>query len=799
MSDARALDSLLRDARRGYQPTSAQAMELLVSANLPALLDAAAAIAHEGHGPVITYSRKVFIPVTRLCRDVCSYCTFADVPRRLPKPYMDLEEIVEVASAGEAAGCREALFTLGDQPEARYAAARRALAQLGHTRTLDYLQAAAREVLRRTTLLPHLNPGVMTLDDLRNLRPYAVSMGLMLESSSERLCLPGGPHYGSPDKAPGRRLAVLDAAGQLAISLTTGILIGIGETRTERIDSLLAIRELHRKYGHVQDLIIQNFCAKPGTRMAAAENPSLDEQLWTNAVARLLFGPEMSIQAPPNLRPTELPALLNSGINDWGGISPVTPDHVNPEAPWPAIAELERATAASGRLLVERLAITPAFARSAARWVDATMVPRVLRLVDATGHVREDSWFAGSGTTLPAVVKTWVHRELRRAPPSRVVARTLQQARAGSSLDEHQIVQLLDARGTDLHAVLATADEVRREAVGDAVGYVVTRNINYTNICSYRCGFCAFSKGRSATSLRGPGYRLDFDEVARRAVDAEERGATEVCLQGGIHPSYTGDTYLQILEAIKAAVPDIHIHAFSPLEIMHGARSLGLGLDDYLRRLQRAGLASLPGTAAEILVDDVRAVLCPDKLKSDEWLAVVSAAHRIGLPSTATIMFGHVDSPRDWARHLLQIRALQAQTGGFTEFVPLPFVHMEAPIWRRGGSRSGPTLREAVVVHAVARLVLHPLITHVQASWVKMGLDGLALCLEAGADDMGGTLMDESITRAAGGSHGQLVEPQTFEDIAGSLGRIAWQRTTLYRPAHVRQPHRQRSPGDLRQ
>jgi FO synthase len=776
-----SVDRLVAAALAGRRIGVREALEHLPGATASVLLPAAAELAHRGHGRAVTYSRKVFVPLTRLCRDVCAYCTFATVPREVRAPYLSPEEVLEIARAGERVGCREALFTLGDRPEARYGVARRALAALGAASTVEYLERQAAAVLAATGLLPHLNAGVLDERELAQLRPHAASMGLMLESASERLCGRGGPHHGSPDKRPAVRLATLEAAGRLSIAMTTGILVGIGETRQERIEALLAIRDLHDRHGHVQDLIVQNFVPKPGTRMAAAPAGALEEQLWTNAVARLLFGPEISIQAPPNLRGDDLAALLESGINDWGGVSPVTPDHVNPESPWPAIAALEAATRASGRVLVERLALTPRHAVEAGRWTVPPVATRVRRAVDATGHVRDDAWFAGSGRALPpGPVRT-------TAAASRAV-RAAVAAAARGALDETQAEMLFHARGADLGAVLAAADDLRREAVGDDVGYVVNRNINYTNVCTHRCGFCAFSKGRSAADLRGPGYRLDLAEIAARAVEAHGRGATEVCLQGGIHPSYTGATYLEILGAIREAAPDLHVHAFSPLEVAHGAASLGIGVEDYLRQLKRAGLGSLPGTAAEILDDEVRRVICPDKLTTELWLEIVGTAHRVGLKTTATMMFGHVDRPAHWARHLIRLRALQRRTGGFTEFVPLPYVHMEAPLWRRGATRSGPTLREALLVHAVARLALHGAVDHVQASWVKLGLDGLARCLEAGADDAGGTLMNESITRAAGGSFGQGVEAEEFEALARRLGRRPWQRTTLYRPvtSHVR-------------
>jgi FO synthase len=772
--------------------TEAQALAELPCAPLPVLMRRAAVLTQAGFGTHVTYSRKVFIPLTQLCRDVCHYCTFAQAPRQLAAPYLSIGQVLEIARAGAAAGCKEALFTLGDRPELRYAAARQALSQAGAASTLDYLERAARAVLAETGLLPHLNPGVMSREELARLRPVAASMGLMLESASTRLCERGGPHFGSPDKRPERRLQTLREAGELGIAMTTGLLVGIGETRRERIEALLALRALHEQYGHLQEIIIQNFKPKPGTRMAHQPAAPLDEQLWTIAVARLLFGPAMSIQAPPNLQPDGAPVdalalLIDAGINDWGGVSPVTPDHVNPEAPWPQLAELARRTARAGRRLLERLALVPAYACEPARWTDPAFTARIRRLTDSRGFARPDDWFAGSGAPLPAAAAGWIGRGAAdvspmpaAAPAGGPLAGILAAASQGEELDEEAIVRLFDAEGRDFEAVLRAADTLRARTVGDEVTYVVNRNINYTNICLYHCGFCAFSKGRSADSLRGPGYNLDLAEIAQRTIEAAAAGATEVCLQGGIHPSFTGETYLGIVAAVKAAVPDMHVHAFSPLEISHGAATLGLPLSDYLTRLAAAGLSTLPGTAAEILDDEIRAVICPDKLRTQEWLNVIDTAHRVGLRTTSTIMFGHVEQSRHWARHLLRLRRQQQRTGGITEFVPLPYVHMEAPLWRHGRSRSGPTLREAVLMHAVARLALHPLITNIQASWVKMGPEGVALCLQAGANDMGGTLMNESITRAAGGVNGQQLDGVQLQALARSIGRTARQRTTLY-------------------
>ena len=597
----------------------------------------------------------------------------------------------------------------------------------------------------------------------------------MLELLSARLCEPGGVHYGSPDKRPEARLETVRLAGELRVPFTTGILIGIGETRAERLEALFAIRDLHRQFGHIQEVIVQNFRAKPGTKLAGAAEPDLDDLLWSLAAARLILGPMMNIQAPPNLSPGVYPRLIAAGINDWGGVSPVTPDHVNPEAPWPAIAELAERTAEAGKLLVHRLPIYPSYARDLGAWTAPEIATQARRISDAEGFARDDNWAPGTKVAprMPAI-------HARSVDPS--IERIIERAQAGARLDEPEIVRLFAARDADYQRVVAAADELRRAVSGDTIRYVVNRNINYTNMCSYRCTFCAFSKGKKHEALRGAPYDLALDEVVRRATEAWERGATEVCLQGGIHPDYTGETYLGICRAIKAAVPDMHIHAFSPLEVTQGAATLGLPIRSFLAELKDAGLSTLPGTAAEILDDEVRAIICADKVNTAQWLDVARTAHGLGLRTTSTIMYGHIEHPTSWARHLIALRDLQTETGGFTEFVPLPFVHMEAPMYLKGMARRGPTFREAVLMHAVARLALHPHITNIQTSWVKMGPQGAAACLNAGANDLGGTLMNESISRAAGTEHGQEFPPEAMEDLIRSLGRTPEQRTTLYAP-----------------
>jgi len=741
---------------------------------LEPLLEAAHRVRLEGHGHRITYSPKVFLPLTQLCRDNCGYCTFARPPRPGARAFMTEDEILALARAAAQVGCREALFTLGDKPERRYRVARDELRAMGYETTVQYLAHVAGRVMRETGLIPHVNPGVLDRDELALLRGVSASAGLMLEQLSPRLLERGQAHWASPDKRPERRLETIAYAGELNVPFTTGILIGIGETLEERAETVARVAELALQE-HVQEVIVQNFRAKPGTRMADAPEPSMEEVLRTVAVTRLACGPGPNVQAPPNLAPGDYSLLARAGINDWGGVSPVTMDYVNPEAPWPQVRFLEAVTRASGSQLAARLCVYPEYVRDfeqAQRWLAPEVLRYVLAAADGEGLARTGHWWPADRLRPPTAYAP--------SPIRPAIAAALRRAELGERLEEREVVDLFTARGEEVAAVARLADEVRRQANGEVVTYVITRNINYTNICYFRCQFCAFSKGKLSENLRGRPELLSIREVVDRCHEAVARGATEVCMQGGIHPSFTGDFYIELLRAIKAELPQLHVHAYSPLEVYQGAQTTGRTVAEQLRLLREAGLGTLPGTAAEILDDRVRRYLCPDKISTAQWTEVIKEAHRQGLRTTSTIMFGSIDGPEHWARHLMVLRDIQDETGGFTELVPLPFVHMEAPIYRKGRSRKGPTWEEVVKMHAVARLALRGAIDNIQVSWVKCGLDGCRLILNAGANDLGGTLMNESISRAAGASHGQEVTPEEMRATIRAIGRIPAQRSTTY-------------------
>ncbi len=778
-----------------------------------------AGLREAGRPGVVTYSRKVFIPLTRLCRDRCHYCTFATVPHRLPAAFLERDEVLAIAREGAAQGCKEALFTLGDRPEERWPAARQWLDERGYDSTLDYVRACAIAVLEETGLLPHLNPGVLSWDELQRLKPVAPSMGMMLETTATRLWSePGGPHYGSPDKEPAVRLRVLDDAGRVGVPFTTGILIGIGETPAERADAIFAMRRTAREFGHVQEVIVQNFRAKPDTAMRGMPDAELRDLAATVAVARIILGPRARLQAPPNLIDAEFDLLLRAGIDDWGGVSPVTPDHVNPERPWPAIDRLREMSEKSGFELRERLTIYPEYVRKAAEgWLDPRLAAHVAALADpATGLANEDAmpvgrpWqepdevYGGGRVDLFATIDTdgrtgdrrgdfdsvygdWTEVAAHvtagpaasRTPTDVLAGLKLAGENPGALLEpkhEDAALALFHADGTALDELARIADDLRREVNGDDVTYVVNRNINFTNVCYVGCRFCAFAQRERDADA----YRLSVEQVADRAEEAWRDGASEVCMQGGIDPKMPVTAYADLVRAVKARVPGMHVHAFSPMEIITGASKAGVPIREWLTELKAAGLGTIPGTAAEILDDDVRWVLTKGKLPTSTWAEVVSTAHQLGIRSSSTMMYGHVDHPRQWLGHFRVLAGIQDTTGGFTEFVALPFVHTNAPIYLAGIARPGPTWRENRAVHAMARVLLHGRIDNIQCSWVKLGDDGTKAMLDGGCNDLGGTLMEETISRMAGSEHGSARTVAQLKELAASAGRPAVERTTVY-------------------
>ena len=806
----------LARARDGKTLDLDEAAVLMTSrgADLEALMGVAgrvrdAGLADAGRPGTVTYSRKVFIPLTRLCRDRCHYCTFATVPGRLPAPFLSLDEVLDIARAGAALGCKEALFTLGDRPEERWDAAREWLDEAGYDSTLAYVRACAVAVLEQTGLLPHLNPGVMSWAELQRLKPVAPSMGLMLETTAD---VPA--HAGSPDKVPAVRLQVLEDAGRHAIPFTTGLLVGIGETARDRAETVFAIRAAHRRHGHVQEVIVQNFRAKDDTAMRSTPDAGMEDYLAAIAVTRVVMGPRMRVQAPPNLVDlAETALLLRAGVDDWGGVSPLTPDHVNPERPWPQIEALTRATAAEGFVLRERLTAHPPYLTEP--WLDPRLARHVAALAGPDGLAADvrpvglpwqepDGGLVQSGRTdLHATVDTVGRSAERRSDfddvygdweavrdavpaqrpasaPERLggeVADALRVARdRPAALTAAQALALITADGADLEAVCSLADDVRRDTVGDDVTFVVNRNINFTNVCYTGCRFCAFAQRRTDADA----FTLSLDEVAGRAREAWDVGATEVCMQGGIDPQLPGTAYLDLARAVRGAAPGLHLHAYSPMEVVNGAARMAVSIAEFLLAAKEAGVDSLPGTAAEILDDDVRWVLTKGKLPTAQWIEVVQTAHRLGIPTTSTMMYGHVDQPQHWVAHLQLLARLQGESGGFTEFVPLPFVHTSAPLYLAGIARPGPTVRDNRAVHAVARLVLHGRIDHVQCSWVKLGPAACVQVLAGGVDDLGGTLMEETISRMAGSQYGSRRSVEELEAMVRDAGRTPRQRTTTY-------------------
>ncbi len=726
----------------------------------------------EYFGNVISYSPKVFIPLTFLCRDVCHYCTFAKTPKNISEPYMGLEKVLEISKKGESLGCLEALITLGDKPELRYKTARDYLHKKGLNSTIDYIKKASQLIIDETQLIPHLNPGCLTSCDIDSLKEVSGSMGLMIESHSNKLCDKGMPHYGSPDKDPEYRIQTLINAGVKKIPFTTGILIGIGESRMDRLESLSLINSINNHYGNIQEVIIQNFIPKPNTLMKNYPPAPASELIWTIAMARKLLDPSISIQVPPNLNNSLIDDLLVSGINDFGGISPLTIDHVNPESPWPEITQLNKHCIKSDQILLKRSTVYPDFINSDKIFLNKDIKSKILKNINGSGYIKEDSWIPGITEDLPTpFIQSEASHSIQKAVTS-----------IENNIDvENCLIQLFNARDKAFNYLRGYADEIKKHLHGDKISFVVNRNINYTNVCMYSCSFCAFSKSTGSQSLRGKPYNISFEEIQRRVLEAESRGATEVCLQGGIHPKFSGNHYLQILKKIREISNSIHIHAFSPLEIKHGAESLGLQIEDFLLMLKKAGLNSLPGTAAEILDDEIRNIICPDKLNSNEWTNVITKAHNAGLGSTATIMFGHIESYKHLARHLIKIKDIQNHTNGFNEFVPLPFVANEAPMFLRGQSRSGPSFRESVLMHSISRILFNESIRNIQGSWVKMGYSGLSYLLDSGINDIGGLLMNESITSSAGAIHGQELDLNRIKEYIELKDLRLVQRNTSYK------------------
>lgn len=731
-----------------------------------------AGLAASGRPGVITYSRKVFVPLTTLCRDRCHYCVFVDTPGQLLKKhkpaFMSPEQVLAVVRQGQAMGCKEVLLTLGDRPEDRWPEARAWLDEHGFGSTIEYVAHIARLVTAETGLLAHANPGVMSEDELRMLRPAAPSMGMMLETTSRRLFEePGQVHFGSPDKDPAVRLEVIDAAGRERVPFTTGILVGIGETEHDRAASLVAIRDAHERHqvagqGHVQEVIVQNFRAKPRTAMQGAPDADLLEYVAAVAVARLVMGPRMRIQVPPNLSDAgEFGLLVRAGADDWGGVSPLTADHVNPERPWPHLDDLARMTAELGFALRERLTAQPEFVLDAETWIDPALRPAVAALADAgTGLAAAPAVAPFRPSRLP--VQEAEERRASTAPGPGV--RRLAEAAAADplTLDDADWVRLLGATGDDLDVLAATADDVRRYTVGEAVTLVVNRNLTSTGL-------------RAAPTGEAAAFTLD--DVGAIAADAWDLGATELCVQGRLDADAEPTGYLDIARAAKAAAPGLHLHAYRPQDVWDLADRTGLGLDGSLSAMREAGVDTVPGTGVKVLSERVRGLVAPTDLEIDRWVEGITTAHRAGFRSTSVIFYGHVETAAERIAHLRRLRAIQDETGGFSEFVPIP---LPGPA---GGVPLVPgraALDEHRAMVAVSRLLLSGSIPHVQIPWTRVGRAASAVLLQSGGDDLGGALLDGRVKPEAGIEHGLELPVTDAAALVARLFRPFRLRTTTY-------------------
>lgn len=720
----------------------------------------------------VTFSRNVTLSLSRTCRCFCKYCAFATHRPHLQEP----EEVIRLLDGAARRNVKELLVLTGEHPEV-HDGVRARLAELGHADFVAYVAWACERALERG-ILPHTNLGVLSRDDLARLREVTASQGLMLESLRDDLVA----HQGSPTKHPQRRLETIRAAGELRIPFTSGILVGIGESPADRIAALEALAAVHGEFGHLQEVILQNFVphrryygeepaaiasaaaeafwrtglhADPDVPAPAWASPvSLDDMRALVADAREILGADVGIQVPPNLSDW-WPQLVRAGASDLGGLS-ANGDHISPEHPFPSPHQVRKALAADGAALTERLCVYP-------QYIDPDWVAQGVLDV-----VKTRFWSfiprRGSGRRDDRVVRL------------DLVPSAIARGRAGAPLGADELTALFaETRPEAIEDMRQAADELRAELAGDEVTFVVNRNVNVSNVCIVGCAFCGFGQGKRSPDA----YEHDRDEFARRVHEAVEYGATELCIQSGIHPDWGLEDYLGWLRFAKELAPQLHLHAYSPMEVAHMCDVSGLAPGEVFARLRDAGLDSTPGTAAEVLHDGVRERISPNKLPVARWVEVIEASHRAGLRSTATVMFGHIEEPWELAEHMRVVRELQERTGGFTEFVPLSFIPFHTLLGRTHGVEEISRL-ENLKHTAAFRLALGRTVPSLQASWVKMGLDAATEALRWGVNDLGGTLMEENISRLAGSYHGVRLEPADLVAAAHRAGRPAAERTTLY-------------------